>query len=125
MPGAWRFQLWASSPRRIGLSAHRQTYARLPGSLAVRGVGARPFRMGRPGARPDYRGRKRMSKASLRLLLALTLCATAAVLFGAASAKASGSQIPLAGPRSPQGGGLWPSASGFLRAGGVARVDGE
>jgi hypothetical protein len=66
-----------------------------------------------------------MSKASLRLLLALTLCATAAVLFGAASAKASGSQIPLAGTGSPQVGGFVPSDSGFLGEDEFAGENGE
>jgi hypothetical protein len=55
-----------------------------------------------------------MSKASLRLLLALTTCAMTAVLFGAASATAGGgSQIPLAGTGSPQVGGFTSSDSGF------------
>src|SRR6059058_5479027 len=53
-----------------------------------------------------------MSKASTRLLLALAACAVAAVAFGAASARASGTQIPKAGTGTPQTGAFMPSGLG-------------
>ena len=53
-----------------------------------------------------------MTKASLRLLLALALCAATAVVFGGASAKAAGgSQIPLTGTGSPITGEAPPSGA--------------
>jgi hypothetical protein len=53
-----------------------------------------------------------MTKASVRLLLALAFCALTAVVVGAASAKAGGSQIPLAGTGTPHTGDFTPSGSG-------------
>ena len=53
-----------------------------------------------------------MTKASLRLLLVLALCAATAVVFGGASAKAGGgTQIPLAGTGAPLTGDAPPSGT--------------
>jgi hypothetical protein len=52
-----------------------------------------------------------MSKAPLRLLLALTVCALTAVMYGAASASAGGSQIPISGTGVPQTGTFTPSGA--------------